>query len=218
MPTVMFDAICISFCGQGFETIHYIRQCHCRGRPLCLPWIGAFQCIRATTGGRPYNIRQCHCRGRPLCLPWIGAFQCIRATTGGRPYKNHDFMDVIGHNDEFIDFNTRIIFENFIPYGLNHAPGIIQHHFPIHDFAEKACPVLGANGDEICPGFGIIVPLQANGSAVLFFGIVFYSNISSPLISSDNQRTNFVIFLASKPSIPAIHRVCGKNRFQTNAR
>ena len=66
----------------------------------------------------------------------------IRATTGGRPYKNHDSIDVTGHNDEFIDFNTRIIFGNFIPYGLNHAPGIIQHHFPSLDFSEQTFPAI----------------------------------------------------------------------------
>jgi hypothetical protein len=68
-------------------------------------------------------------------------------------------MDMIGHDNECIDIDARIIGRDFIPNRLNHFPRIVQTHFSIHNIPEQAFPVLGAKGDEIGPFLGIIVSL-----------------------------------------------------------
>jgi hypothetical protein len=80
---------------------------------------------------------------------------------------------MIGHGNECIDSDARIIGRYFIPNRLNHFPRIIQTHFAICDFSEQALPILGADGNEIGPGLGIIVSLSTDGTAVVNGGIVF---------------------------------------------
>ncbi len=66
---------------------------------------------------------------------------------------------MIGHDNECIDIDVRIMGRDFIPNRLNHPTRIVQPHVPIHNFPEQAFPFLGADGHEIGPGLGIIVSL-----------------------------------------------------------
>ena len=45
--------------------------------------------------------------------------------------------------------------------------GIIQPHFAIDHMAEQARPIAGADRHEIRPLLGIIMSLEANGTAVV---------------------------------------------------
>jgi hypothetical protein len=59
-------------------------------------------------------------------------------------------VNVIGHDDKFVDVTAGIMSGNFIPNGLNHDPRVIQPHYTVNDLSEQAFPVIGANGYEIC--------------------------------------------------------------------
>jgi hypothetical protein len=68
-------------------------------------------------------------------------------------------MNVIGHAYERIAIDIgKFVYQFQIPT-TNHPPCIIQPHFTVDDFPKQAFPVLGADGDEIGPGLGIIVSL-----------------------------------------------------------
>ena len=79
----------------------------------------------------------------------------------------------------------------FIPNGLNHFARGIQPHFPIRNVPEQAFPILGADGDDIRPGPGIIVSTQPNGSAVMDDRIVFHAP-AAPLMMVSGTRTRRV--------------------------
>jgi len=72
-----------------------------------------------------YDIRQGQPgRGNP---PWLPVFLWvrIRAGTGACPYDDNDAVDVIGHNNEFINLDTYIMTWNFVPHCLNHFAGFV---------------------------------------------------------------------------------------------
>jgi hypothetical protein len=63
---------------------------------------------------------------------------------------------MVRHDNEFINQN---VFPNFgcpQPFGPHAFPGIIQNHPAVANFPEQFIPVMGANGDEIPTGGGII--------------------------------------------------------------
>jgi len=66
-------------------------------------------------------------------------------------------MDMIRHDLKHIDIHTGIKYRQFVPYPLNHMPGVVQYHFPVGDITEKALPVLGAEGHKISPRGLIII-------------------------------------------------------------
>jgi hypothetical protein len=45
-------------------------------------------------------------------------------------------VDVVGHDDEFINIDTGVIRRDFVPNGLNHSPRRIQPHTAMDDFSE----------------------------------------------------------------------------------
>ena len=50
---------------------------------------------------------------------------------------------------------------------------------------------MGTDGDEICPRLGVIVSLQANGSAVMFCGNVIHGSV--PYGGDDGNDSVYVI-------------------------
>lgn len=62
------------------------------------------------------------------------------------------------------------------PCGLGNFPNLRPRYLPIHHLAQKADPLVGADGDKIEPGLMVIVPLQAIGLALVFFWIKFQTN------------------------------------------
>ena len=96
-----------------------------------------------------------------------------------RPYSmgRNDAMDMVGHEDEGIQFNVREMLGQLGPTGLNGlAEGVHLHLIP-NDLAEKAFSPVGANCDEICAGPGIVVSGGLNGlrllTSVLHVSMVF---------------------------------------------
>ena len=81
-------------------------------------------------------------------------------------------MEMVGHNYHFVANDVGEFVMRFaIPF-FYHTSGIIQNHFVVFDFTEQAFAVLRADGDEIQPFRGLIVTLQANGTAVVDVGVV----------------------------------------------
>jgi len=78
-------------------------------------------------------------------------------------------VDVVGHNDEFVVKQVHVWTdlggsEPFFPYDLTE---FVQPHFPVHDLAERVGAPVGADGDEVGTGLGVVVFRQSDGSAVM---------------------------------------------------
>ena len=95
-----------------------------------------------------------------------------RAATGGRPYEDDDSMDVVGHDGKPVDVHARIENRQFGPDRFYHLAGVVQLHLAVNNLAEEAGAGLGDDGDEIGPGLGVIVSLEADGMAVVFVRVV----------------------------------------------
>lgn len=104
-PSGSAYAVGVPFRGQSFEPVHYVRQRHRRGNPPWLPSLRrSVRLIRAGTGACVPR------RGNPQWLPGLcGARHLIRAGTGACPYKYNNSVDVVRHDGECIDLNTRIM-------------------------------------------------------------------------------------------------------------
>ncbi|NMA45830.1 MAG: hypothetical protein GX945_04640, partial [Lentisphaerae bacterium] len=86
-----------------------------------------------------------------------------------RPHNvgdDNNAVKVIGHDYEFIQINIWEMDWNIIPTLAGNISRIVQSHFAADDFPKQACPVVGADGHKIGPGLGIIVTLQADGTAI----------------------------------------------------
>jgi hypothetical protein len=99
---------------------------------------------------------------RPYVIPTIG----IGIHDPNNP------MHVIGHHHKFIGIqhHTRAHNGGMEPFVTHNLPVFIQPHFALHDFAEQTGAVMGANGDEIRAGLGVIIFLQADGSTMVAVG------------------------------------------------
>jgi hypothetical protein len=75
-------------------------------------------------------------------------------------------VDMIRHDDEFIQFHMREMDRYVMPTLLKNPRGIVQLHYTISNIPEQARPALGTDGNKIRPGLGIIVSQQANGTAI----------------------------------------------------
>ena len=88
------------------------------------------------------------------------------------PTLDHDDdVYVIGHNNKGIQFNQREMARDFLPTTLGDFAGIIQPHFAVHHMAEKALLIPRTDRHKIRPWLGVVMSLQADGAAVVFFGI-----------------------------------------------
>jgi len=83
----------------------------------------------------------------------------IRRSGAGRMVKDHNSMNMIGHDDKYIQVYIRKMTGNIVPALINDPACIIQLHLPIHDFPEKAFPVPGNNRQKIRAFPGIIISL-----------------------------------------------------------
>lgn len=86
-------------------------------------------------------------------------------------------MNVIGHDDECIQCNMRKMGGNVQPASFSNAADRIQLHFAIHDVTKQRHTFIGDDGDEIRTGLGVIVPLQADGSAMMAVGVIWHESI-----------------------------------------
>jgi hypothetical protein len=84
-------------------------------------------------------------------------------------------VDVVGHDHKFVDVHTGVKRRYFTPHGLNHAPSVVQAHFPIHHLAEHTGAILRDDGDKIRASLGIIISFQTDAAAVVLFRIVVHN-------------------------------------------
>lgn len=74
-----------------------------------------------------------------------------RCTTSGNdnpvgacPYDNYNTVNVIRHDDEFIDVIARVMVRDFIPNGLEHDSCVILLHDAIRNFTKQTSSVMSA--------------------------------------------------------------------------
>ena len=103
-----------------------------------------------------------------------------------RPYEvgvnNHDSMYVIRHGYKLAQFNFPPYLGGFNPFIADKMPIFIHPHFILCDFSEQAFPVVGANGDKICAGPGIVISSQTDGTAMVAAGIIAIHH-ENPILS-----------------------------------
>ena len=83
-----------------------------------------------------------------------------------RPHNGQDTMDVIGHDNERLEFDLRKVKGDFQPDLMNDAPEGGQTHSAVCDLAEKTALPEGANRHEVESTLGVIESLEADGAAV----------------------------------------------------
>ncbi len=92
-----------------------------------------------------------------------------------RPYvlnDSDDTMDMVGHNHEGIQQNMRKMNGQCLPAGFCHTPISIQTHCAVHHVSEKTYVPMGTDRDKIGARLPVIVIFQADGSTVMFAGVV----------------------------------------------
>ncbi len=77
------------------------------------------------------------------------------------PYDADYAVDVVWHYYVFTKFDIIEMSGNCEPAILYDASVVIQDHFVFDDVAEETCFVVGADGDIVPPGFGVIETPQA---------------------------------------------------------
>ena len=89
-----------------------------------------------------------------------------------RPYQNNYTVDVIGHNHECVQLDVRVMFGQNQPIFFNNffSLNILKNHFAI----------MRANGDKIRSLPRIVVPLQANGTAVKLRDRLHENRVQTP--------------------------------------
>jgi len=81
---------------------------------------------------------------------------------------NDNPMHMIGHHHIRVQGSMGIMGGNVQPAPFRNLACIVQPHFPFQHLPEQAFPVVGANGNEIGAGLGIVVAPQAEGAAAQF--------------------------------------------------
>ena len=81
-------------------------------------------------------------------------------------------MDVVRHYDCLIQHDVREMMRYGMPTFGGHCSPSVQTHLSVSDVSEQTGTVMRADGDEIGPGLGVVVPLQANGAAVMNVHVV----------------------------------------------
>lgn len=93
-------------------------------------------------------------RGTPCGGPIPGGW-LISGSHKARPDQNDNTVDVVGHDDERIQHNTRKTNGQGKPLIPYHPSRIFQLDRPADDIPKQAESVLNDDGDEIRPGPGI---------------------------------------------------------------
>jgi hypothetical protein len=92
----------------------------------------------------------------------------------GRPICGMDKNDpvyMIGHDHKRPQLHVRKPLAQPPPFPLHHLPHRAQAHLPRHHLPKQAFPLPRANRDKIRPRLGVIIARQADGMAVVFWGV-----------------------------------------------
>ena len=96
-----------------------------------------------------------------------------------RPYGvvryDHDAVDVVGHDDERVQFDFGPVGGGTRPFLAGDEAELVQTDRIAFDGSEQTFPVVGANRDEIRPARRVIVAAEADGPAVVFVAVEHYS-------------------------------------------
>ena len=92
-----------------------------------------------------------------------------RGEASPRPYivitdNPQDAMDVVGHDDEFVQLHVGTDDGCPLPFLLGDLPKPF--------ILEQALAVVGAEGDEVCPWAGVVPPPQPDGTPMVFLRVV----------------------------------------------
>lgn len=119
---------------------------------------------------------------------------------------NNYSVNMIRHNDVFVQLGLRKMIGNFQPTLLCHFATFIHPHIPIDNFTKQTFAIVRHDGDEIDTRLGVIVSLQTNGMSVVFRVIHYF--LFLPII-------NFILFHFS-PSTIAISSSVNSYNLYTN--
>lgn len=99
-------------------------------------------------------------------------------------------MHMVRHDDKRIQHRMGEMSRDGLPTFRDDLAVRMPLHRVIHDSPEQMPPIMRADGDEIRPGCGIVVPLQTDGPAVVSVRVVPHQNAlsmdrsASPTLSS----------------------------------
>jgi hypothetical protein len=68
-------------------------------------------------------------------------------------------MEMVGHDNEFINLDRGKFVVDFHPPPGNHFTGVAINHFPAIYLPKQACPILDTNSNEIRTRLAIIIAL-----------------------------------------------------------
>ncbi len=110
------------------------------------------------------------CDGR--CFGRRGAACCAPCDCADRLGESEDCVDMVGHHDEFTQFGRRKSSRQAEPCCPDCVTSRVQNHLSAGYRTEDVFSAVGADGDEIVLGLGIIEPPQPKGAAALFDRVV----------------------------------------------
>jgi len=114
--------------------------------------IAVFHAVGVLFGGQCFksmdNIRQRKAIGcsRPPCLP---CSLPLPYPCEYRFFNADDPMDMVGHDDEFIEIETGIMIGDLMPNIPDHDPGLAEMDFRIDDLPQKSAASIHADGYEV---------------------------------------------------------------------
>jgi len=110
---------------------------------------------------------------------------------------------MVWHDTEFIQNHMWVMLGQIIPGVLYNFPQLIQNHLTTHNLPQQTFALMCASRDEIGPGMGIIVSLEADGATVVFARIEFH-NFWAAIPSGMGISPPFNGFTDKLPSIPLL--------------
>ena len=126
-----------------------------------------------------YWRMQSRARSLRMMCPNCGCFALTSAipNTPGIPVfapgRDHNqTVHVVGHDDEGIQQNVGKMARQTLPLLVDDSAILVQVHLPLYNFSEQATTIVRANRDEIGARLPVIVIFQADGSTVMFAGVV----------------------------------------------
>ena len=100
-----------------------------------------------------------------------------------RPYGStfnyiYNPMDVIGHDDKYVNIDIWEMFWDINPGLFNNLTDLVQYNLTIDYFTKEILSLMADNRHEIGPWLGIIVFLQSNGLALVLLILHFLMCVS----------------------------------------
>jgi hypothetical protein len=88
--------------------------------------------------------------------------------------QNQDAVEMVGHNDEFINRQIPVVARQPLPVLPSNLPKLAFCHFSIYNIPKKMLPIGRANRNKIGTRTSVVVALEANRTAMMDLGTVFH--------------------------------------------